>query len=167
MRVTHLAIEIWFWTNPKQADTHWKTYGIESKSTAYCCWIEACIIGLQNLISRKIAFITRIQKGASYQIKQVLTPSYDIKDRIIKISSGTKKAPIVTVRLVEVLPGKTWHSYLTSVLDRQILPPYVVADLYRRRWRIESAFCTVKPLLNLSYLWTGSLNGVQLQIWVT
>jgi len=24
--VTHLPIEIWFWTNPKQADTHWKTY---------------------------------------------------------------------------------------------------------------------------------------------
>jgi len=40
------------------------------------------------------------------------------------------------------------------------LPPFVVADLYRRRWRIEEAFCTVKRLLGLSYLWTGSLNGV-------
>ena len=80
------------------------------------------------------------------------------------MGSGTKRAPIVTVRLVEVRSGKTWHSYLTSVLDPQILPPYVVADLDRRRWRIESAFCTVKPLLNLSYLWTGSLHKVQLQI---
>ena len=114
-----------------------------------------------------MAFITRIKKGGYSQIKQVLTPSYDIKDRIIKIGSGMKKTPIVTVRLVEVRSGKTWHSYLTRVLSPQILPPYVVADLYRRRWRIESAFCTVKPLLNLSYLWTGSLNGVQLQIWVT
>src|SRR4028119_947749 len=111
-----------------------------------------------------MAFITRIKKGGYSQIKQVLTPSYDIKDRIIKIGSGTKKTPIVTVRLVEVRSGKTWHSYLTSVLEPQILPPYVVADLYRRRWRIESAFFTVKPLLNLSYLWTGSLHGVQLQI---
>src|SRR4028119_360805 len=108
-----------------------------------------------------MAFITRIKKGGYSQIKQVLTPSYDIKDRIIKIGSGTKKTPIVTVRLVEVRSGKTWHSYLTSVLAPQILLSYVVADLYRRRWRIESAFCTVKPLLNLSYLWTGSLNGVQ------
>jgi IS4 transposase len=66
------------------------------------------------------------------------------------------------VRLVEVRSGKTWYSYLTRVLSAQILPPYVVADLYRRRWRIESAFCTVKPLLHLSYLWTGSLKGVQL-----
>jgi hypothetical protein len=53
------------------------------------------------------------------------------------------------------------------VLKPQVLPPYVVADLYRRRWRIEEAFNTVKRLWGLSYLWTGSLNGIQLQIWGT
>ena len=42
-----------------------------------------------------------------------------------------------------------------------------MADLYPRRWRIEDAFNTVKKLLGLSYLWTGSLNGIQLQIWGT
>lgn len=51
--------------------------------------------------------------------------------------------------------------------DPEVLPPYVVADLYRKRWRIEDAFNTVKRLLGLSYLWTGSMNGVQLQIWGT
>ena len=40
----------------------------------------------------------------------------------------------------------------------------VRADLYRKRWRIEEVFNTVKRLLGLSYLWTGSLNGVRLQI---
>jgi hypothetical protein len=39
--------------------------------------------------------------------------------------------------------------------------------LKKRRWRIEEAFNTVKRLLGLSYLWTGSTNGVQLQIWGT
>lgn len=48
-----------------------------------------------------------------------------------------------------------------------MLPPYVVADLYRRRWRIEEAFSTVKRLLGLAYLWTGSINGVLLQVWAT
>jgi len=56
----------------------------------------------QELINGKIAFIIRIKKRASYPNEQVLTQSYDIKDRIIKISSGTKKIPIVTVRLVEI-----------------------------------------------------------------
>ncbi len=51
------------------------------------------------------------------------------------------------------------------MLDPLILPPYVVADLDRRRWRIEQAFNPVKRLLGLSYLWTGSINGVKLQIW--
>jgi len=66
--------------------------------------------------------------------------------------SGTKKTPFITLRLIEVRSGKTWHSYLTSVLDPHVFPPYVVADLYRRRWRIEEAFNTVKRLLGLSYL---------------
>jgi hypothetical protein len=68
---------------------------------------------------------------------------------------------------VQVRFGSTGYSYLTSVLDPQQLPPFVVADLYRRRWRIEEAFCTVKRLLGLSYLWTGSINGVKLQLWAT
>ena len=48
-----------------------------------------------------------------------------------------------------------------------MLPPYVVIDLYQKRWRIEDAFNVVKRLLGLSYLWTGSLNGIKLQIWAT
>ncbi|MBN3922262.1 MAG: hypothetical protein HWQ37_03530 [Nostoc sp. NMS4] len=43
----------------------------------------------------------------------------------------------------------------------------VVADLYRRRWRVEEAFYTVKRLLGLCYLWTGSINGIKLQVWAT
>lgn len=39
--------------------------------------------------------------------------------------------------------------------------------MYRKRWRIEQAFNTVKRLLGLSYLWTGSINGIKLQIWAT
>ena len=69
--------------------------------------------------------------------------------------------------MIEVSSGKTWHSYLTSVLEPTILPPYVVADLYRRIWLIEDAFNIVKRLLGLSYLWIGSINGIQLQIWGT
>ena len=74
---------------------------------------------------------------------------------------------MLKLRLIEVRFGQLWYQYLTSVLDPNLLPPLVVADLYRRRWRIEEAFNTTKRLLNLSYLWTGSLNGIQLQIWAT
>ena len=71
------------------------------------------------------------------------------------MGSGTKRTPYVTVRLIEVRSKSGWYSYVTSVLEPEVLPPYVVADLYRKRWRIEQAFNTVKRLLGLSYLWTG------------
>ena len=83
------------------------------------------------------------------------------------MGAGNQKTPSITMRLVEIRLGKSWYSYLTSVLDPLILPPYVVADLYSRRWRIEEAFNTVKRLLGLSYLWTGLLNGIKLQLWGT
>jgi len=53
------------------------------------------------------------------------------------------------------------HHFL---LDPTVLP-LLVADLYRRRWRIEEAF-TVKRL-GIELLWTGSINGVKLQVWAT
>jgi len=121
----------------------------------------------QQLSEQGIHFITRLKKGAKIRVEEIFTDSYSLRDRQIQIGSGTKKTPCLTLRLVEVRSGQVWHSYLTSVLDPEILPPYVVADLYRKRWRIEDAFNTVKRLLGLSYLWTGSLNGIQLQIWGT
>jgi IS4 transposase len=82
---------------------------------------------------------------------------YSVKDQLIQLGTGRGGAPILTLRLIEIKVGKSVHSYITSVLDPNVLPPYVVADLYRRRWRIEDAFHTVKRLLGLSYLWTGSI----------
>ena len=93
-----------------------------------------------QLIENKVEFITRIKKGAAIKVEQVFTDGYGLRDRKIRLGSGTNKTPFITLRLVEVRSGKTWHSYLTSVLDPHVLPPYVVADLYRRRWRIELRF---------------------------
>ena len=74
---------------------------------------------------------------------------------------------VYPVRLIEIKEGIAVHSYITSVQDPNVLPPYVVGDLYRRRWRIEDAFHTVTAKLGLSYLWTGSINGIKLQVWAT
>ena len=45
----------------------------------------------EKLIEQEIGFITRSEKGASYQVKRVLTNTYDVKDQIIQIGVGTKK----------------------------------------------------------------------------
>lgn len=71
------------------------------------------------------------------------------------------------LRQVSVLWGQTWYRYLTNILDPAQLSPQQVCDLYRRRWQIENAFLLTKRLLGLSYLWVGSTNGVQMQIYAT
>jgi len=119
------------------------------------------------LIEQEAAFITRPKSNAFWIGHQLLSHTQMVRDQLIFPGSGTNGQPVLKLRLVEIRFGQVWYQYLTSVLDPMILPPFVVADLYRRRWRIEEAFNTVKRLLNLSYLWTGSLNGIKLQIWAT
>ena len=168
--ITRLPVEIWFQENPKASDTRLEENILNLVTAKTLLLLDRGFYHFSfwlQLIEQDVHFITRLKKGASIKVEQVFTDSYFLRDRLIRLGSGTKKTPDVTLRLVEIHSGKTWHSYLTSVLDPTVLPPYVVADLYRRRWRIEDAFNTVKRLLNLSYLWTGSLNGIQLQIWGT
>ncbi len=168
--MTRLPVEIWFDENPRASDTRLEGNILSLVKGKTLLLLDRGFyhfIFWQQLIEQGIHFITRLKKGAAFEVKQVFTDSYGLRDRKIRMGYGTAKTPYVTLRLVEIRSGKTWHSYLTSVLDPAVLPPYVVADLYRKRWRIEEAFNTVKRLLGLSYLWTGSLNGIQLQIWAT
>ena len=168
--VTRLPVEVWFKENPRTSDTKLEEdiLNLVSDNTLllldrgfyhFSFWLQ--------LIEKEIHFISRLKKGASIKVEKIFTESYSIRDRLIRLGSGTKRTPYITVRLIEVRSSKIWHSYLTSVLEPEVLPPYVVADLYRKRWRIEQAFNTVKRLLGLSYLWTGSINGIKLQIWAT
>lgn len=165
--MTRLPIEIWFLENPRASDVKLEETIRQLVPANTLLLLDRGFYHFSfwlKLIEADIHLITRLKKGAAIQIQQVFTKSYDLRDSLVRLGSGTAKTPFITLRLIEVRSGKTWHSYLTSVLEPQVLPPYVVADLYRRRWRIEEAFNTVKRLLGLSYLWTGSLNGIQLQI---
>lgn len=119
-----------------------------------------------DLIERGGHFITRLKSNAVFKVQTVFCHTAEVRDRLI-ILGGANGTCCHTLRLIEVHFGSNWYRYLTSVLDPQVLPASVVADLYRRRWRIEEAFLTVKRLLNLAYLWTGSLNGILLQVWAT
>lgn len=120
-----------------------------------------------KLIAKQVDFMARIKSNAAFEVERILSYDFSLRDRLICFKTGEKEQPLLHLRLVEVRQGKSWYGYITSVLDLQVLPPYVVADLYGRRWRIEEAFNTAKRLLGLSYLWTGSINGVKLQVWAT
>jgi len=168
--VTRLPVEIWFQEKATASDMKFESDILKLVKPQTLILLDRGFCHYQfwqQLIAGDVHLITRLNNKASFTVERVFTNSYSIRDRTVKMGAGNKTTPCITMRLVEIRVGKTWYSYLTSVLDPLILPPHVVADLYGRRWRIEEAFNTVKRLLGLSYIWTGSLNGIQLQLWGT
>ena len=121
----------------------------------------------EQLLQLQSDFITRLKTNAQYKSVSILSQSSSHRDTLIRLGTGDRGNPILDLRLVEIRHGNGWYRYLTSVLDPKVLPPYVVADLYSRRWRIEESFLLLQRLLGLSYLWTGSINGIKLQLWAT
>ena len=168
--VTRLPVEVWLESNPHYHDSQ---FGERILSLAPAKTLLLLDRGFwdfelfKRLIEQQCGFITRLKAGAKFTIEETLSHSQCHRDYQIRLGTGYQGNPIVSLRLVEVRVGKTWYSYLTSVLDPTAMPPLVVADLYARRWRIEETFNLLKRLLGLSYLWTGSINGIRLQIWAT
>ena len=121
----------------------------------------------EKLILAQSDFITRLKSNAKYESISILSQSSTHRDILVRLGTGYQGNPILNLRLVEIRHGRSWYRYLTSVLDPNVLPPFVVGDLYSRRWRIEESFLLLKRLLGLSYLWTGSINGIKLQLWAT
>ncbi len=168
--VTRLPVHIWFCENPKRSDAKFEDQLRSVTPANTLLLLDRGFYHFQffaDLIAQGGHLITRLKAKAHFEIEQHLSQSESHRDQVILLGVKRKRSPQVRLRLIQVRCGKIWYSYLTSVLDPEVLPPFVVADLYRRRWRIEEAFSTVKRLLGLSYLWTGSINGVKLQLWAT
>ena len=132
-----------------------------------------CDLGFRNyaqydaLTAHDTSFVTRAAENMAFQVERVLHTSADLRDRIVWVGSSAESRCVHALRLVEVRHQGTWYRYLSNVLNPAVLPaPYVVA-LYWQRWRIEDAFNLVKRLLGLAYFWTGSANGIQVQLWAT
>ena len=168
--LTRLPVEIWFWEQPKAHDSSFMPELLALVKAKTLLIVDRGFYDFKffaALLEQQVDFITRPKSNAFWIGHQLLSKTATIKDQIIFLGTGTQGQPVLKLRLIEVRFGQVWYQYLTSVLDPTVLPPVVVADLYRRRWRIEEAFNVTKRLLNLSYLWTGSLNGIHLQIWAT
>ena len=112
-------------------------------------------------------FVTRLREKTAYRTVRVLSSSPYYRDELIQLGQYRANPCRHPLRLVSVLWQGAWYRYLTNVLEPQRLSARQVCELYRRRWRIEDAFALTKRLLDLAYVWTGSRNAVQLQIYAT
>lgn len=120
-----------------------------------------------SLTALRASFITRVtERTRVHAVLETLVSSPNVHDRVVRLGCG-KTLCQQPMRLIEVLYRGTWYRYVTNVVHPEILSTDQVVALYRRRWRIEDVFLTVKQLLGLAYLWVGSDNGICLQVWAT
>jgi hypothetical protein len=120
-----------------------------------------------HLTDQEKYFVTRMREKTAYRTVQVLSQGPSYHDEIIQVGQYRSNPCVHPLRMVSVLWQGVWYRYLTNVLNPQVLSARQVCELYRRRWRIEDAFALTKRLLDLAYVWTGSTNAVQLQIYAT
>ena len=164
----HLPVQTWYTPEPLSNDTNFIENILAFAKTKTLWIFDRGFYDFDffsKLIEQGASWITRLKSNTKYKVKKVLLKTPNVRDRIIQLTG--KEGCFHFLRLVEVRFGRNWYRYLTSVTDPSILPPQVIADLYRRRWRIEEAFLIVKRILCMSYLWVGSENGVLLQVWAT
>jgi hypothetical protein len=119
------------------------------------------------LTAHNHGFIIQARTLTAFEVRTTLFATPRLRDAVIDLGRYRSNPCTHPVRLIEVHIGSTWRRYLTNVLDPTVLTPADVVDLYGRRWRIEEAFGIVKRLLGLSYLWSGAVNAIELQVWAT
>jgi len=120
-----------------------------------------------QLCEAGVWFLTRKEERVVTHTEQVLRRTATLHDQIVRLGSKATSQCAHPIRLVSWLHQGKWYHYLTNVLDPEVLPAEYVVALYWQRWRIEDSFNVIKRLLGLAYFWTGSLNGIQIQVWAT
>ena len=114
----------------------------------------------------RVWFVTRLKSNSRYEIIEEHTASGPIlADQIIRLSSPHGQASYhELLRRVHYRDPETGKEYvfLTNRLD---LPALQIAELYRRRWKIELFFKLIKQNLKIKTFYGTSKNAVLIQIW--
>lgn len=117
-------------------------------------------------------FLMRLPCGYNAQVKQFLrsgqaedTLSFAAahpEARLFCTEAGVDPAAQIKLRLVRVeLASGESEVLLTSLLDRQAFPVEVFADLYHRRWGIETDYRRLKQTLSLDNFSGRSVTAVK------
>jgi hypothetical protein len=168
--ITRMPRALWY---EQEQHAHDQRFWERALSAVQRGWLLIFDLGFLNfarfdqLTEAGVFFLTRMEERIVYQVERVLQANAQFHDLIVTVGSTAESRCTYPLRLVEWQHQGKWYRYLTNVVEPQQLPAEYVVALYWQRWRIEDAFNVVKRLLSLAYFWTGSINGVQVQVWAT
>jgi hypothetical protein len=164
---TRLPVQVWFESNPTLHDQRFW-----APIQAALCAGDLLLIDLgftnfsvfAQLSASGVVFITRAKTNLAFTVTHKWVTGTGVRDWQVTVGSGDSQQ---TLRLIQVRYRGKWYRYLTNELHVPALPTAYVVALYWQRWRIEDAYALVKRLLGLAYLWCGTDNALQLQLWAT
>jgi hypothetical protein len=164
---SRLPVQVWFESNPAAHD---QRFWLPIESALRAGDLLLVDLGFTKFemfaeITRMgVVFITRAKTNLAYTVETKTISTTNVRDWRVTVGTGPRQQ---TLRLVQVRYRGKWYRYLTNELDAQTLPTAYVVALYWQRWRIEDAYALVKRLLGLAYVWCGTDNAIQLQLWAT
>jgi len=165
-----LPIQLWHDPNPDTSDRSFLVRVQQFLAPGTLLLFDLGFYGFEWfdwLTDHSVWFVSRAKQDGVYDITRRLVDTERVHDYLVQFGKHRSSPCKHPLRLVEVLIKGRWYRYLTNVLDPMVLSTADVMDLYEQRWRIEDAILLVKRLLGLAYLWTGSVNGVALQVWAS
>lgn len=122
--------------------------------------------------SQNIFFVTRLKNNAKEELIEEYdlddaTPNEVLRDAKIKLkykqNSQEKEVELRLVSYYDVEKNRCFY-FLTNLFD---LKPQEIADLYKKRWKVELLFKKIKQNFPLQYFYGESQNAIQVQLWCT
>lgn len=116
-----------------------------------------------------IRWVTRAHPNSYIAIDRPLrVPAKDLlagvtEDSIVTLGHPAKHVPKVKCRLIKFISSrKKYFEFITNDLASS---PSEIADLYKRRWSIETLFKRLKQNMPLQYFLGDNQNAIKIQIW--
>jgi hypothetical protein len=117
----------------------------------------------------QIRWITRMHPNSFFEVVQQFEVTEEQKlagvksDVKIRLGAKPKKISKVICRLIAYTAsnGKEFE-FVTNDFDSD---PLVIAELYKKRWRIELLFKRLKQNMPLKYFLGDNQNAIQIQVW--
>lgn len=168
--ITRLPRQIWYEEDQQAHDQRFWDRAIAGLERGMLLIIDLGFVNFarfDQLTDAGVWFLSRKEERVVVTGQQVLRTTATLRDQIVHLGSTKGSQCRHPMRVVAWEHQGKAYRYLTNVLDPALLPAEYVVALYWQRWRIEDGFNVIKRRLGLAYFWTGSINGIQIQVWAT
>jgi hypothetical protein len=169
--ITRLPRQVWYEQDPNAHDQRFWDKALASLERGMLLLFDLGFLNFarfDQLTDAGVFFLTRKEERIVVRPQQALRTTRHAARPGGAV--GVEQSP--SMRASGPPGGMAASGRVVSLSDQCAGPATAASRVCRRAvfgsvWRIEDCFAVIKRLLGLAYFWTGSINGVQLQMWAT